>query len=182
MKRYCVTLTVEERAELETLLSRGKADVRRLKHALMLLKADAGAAGPCWPDTRVAEAVGSGTATVERLRKRFVKEGLERALSPYRTGGRLYAKALDGEGEARLIALACSAPPDGRGRWTLRLLASRMVDLAHVPHLSHETVRQALKKERPETAPSAHVVHPAPAVSRVRVPHGGCAGSVRAPA
>lgn len=146
MKRYRVTLTMDERGELEALLRRGKADVRRLKHAQMLLKADAGPAGPGWPDTRVAEAVGGGVATVERLRKRFVEEGLERALSPYRTGGRIYAKALDGEGEARLIALACSAPPEGRGRWTLRLLASRMVDLAHVPRLSHETVRQALKK------------------------------------
>jgi hypothetical protein len=112
----------------------------------------------------LAEAVGGGTATVERLRKRFVEDGLERALSPYRTGGRIYARALDGEGEAHLVALACSPPPDGRGRWTLRLVASRMVDLAHVPHLLHETVRRALKKERPETASAAHVVHPAPAV------------------
>ena len=135
MKKYRVTLLTAERAELEALLSRGKADVRRLKHAQMLLKADAAAGGPGWSDAQVAEAVGVGTATVERLRRRFVEEGLEQALSPYRRGGRAYPRTLDGAGEAHLVALACSTPPDGRARWTLRLLASRMVALEHAAAL-----------------------------------------------
>ncbi|MFE1599449.1 IS630 family transposase [Methylobacterium sp. ID0610] len=146
MKKYVVTLTAAERDELSGLVSRGKAEVRRLKHAQVLLKADASAAGPGWPDERIAAGVGVGTASVERVRRRFVEEGLERALSPYRKGQRLYARALDGEAEAHLIALACSSPPQGRARWTLRLLASRMVELQPVPGVSHETVRQTLKK------------------------------------
>uniref|UniRef100_UPI003891D9C8 helix-turn-helix domain-containing protein n=1 Tax=Methylobacterium oryzisoli TaxID=3385502 RepID=UPI003891D9C8 len=146
MKKYVVTLTAAERDELSGLVSRGKAEVRRLKHAQVLLKADASAAGPGWPDERIAEGVGVGTASVERVRRRFVEEGLERALSPYRKGQRLYARALDGEAEAHLIALACSPPPQGRARWTLRLLASRMVERQPVPGVSHETVRQTLKK------------------------------------
>jgi transposase len=146
MKKYVVTLTAAERDELSGLVSRGKSEVRRLKHAQVLLKADASDGGSGWPDERIAEGVGVGTASVERVRRRFVEEGLERALSPYRKGQRLYARALDGEAEAHLIALACSTPPQGRARWTLRLLASRMVELQHVPGVSHETVRQTLKK------------------------------------
>src|SRR5215207_8480341 len=148
MKRYRVTLTAAERDELAALLSRGKADVRRLKHAQVLLKADAAVGGPGWPDERIAGAVGVGLATVQRLRRRFVEEGLAAALSPYRGGKRVYATKLDGAQEAHLIALACSTPPEGQARWTLRLLAGRMVELEHVDTLSHETVRQTLKKTR----------------------------------
>ena len=146
MKKYRVTLTEAERAELSGLLSRGKADVRKLKHAQVLLKADAAEGGPAWTDERIAEAVDVGVATVERLRQRFVEEGLAAALSPYRGGKRMYEHKLDGVQEAHLIALACSAPPEGRGRWSLRLLASRMVELGHSDVLSHETVRRTLKK------------------------------------
>lgn len=145
-KRYRVTLDESERKELDQLLSRGKADVRRLKHAQILLKADESQDGPAWPDERVAEAVGCGTATVERLRRRFVEEGLELALSPYRTPQRAYRTKLDGEQEAKLIATACSVPPEGRARWTLRLLADKLVELKVVDSISHETVRQMLKK------------------------------------
>ena len=145
-KRYRVTLEACEREELEALLARGKADARRLTHARILLKADEGEGGPGWPDSRIAEAVECGTATVERVRKRFVEEGLELALSPYRTPRREYRPKLDGEQEARLITLACSAPPEGRARWTLRLLADVLVDLEVVDSVSHETVRQTLKK------------------------------------
>jgi transposase len=148
MKRYRVTLTAAERDELRRLLSRGKADVRRLKHAQVLLRADEAAGGPGWSDERIAEAVGVGVATVQRLRQRFVEEGLDAALSPYRVGQRLYQRKLDGAQEAHLVALACTAPPEGRGRWTLRLLARRMVELHHTDTLSHETVRQTLKKMR----------------------------------
>ena len=159
-KKYRVTLTPAERAELEGLLARGKADVRRLRHAQILLKTDQAEGGPAWPDTRIAEALEVGTTSVERVRQRFVEEGLAAALSPYRGGKRIYERKLDGEQEAHLVALACSAPPQGRGRWTLRLLARRMVELAHVDALSYETVRQTLKKERAQTASEADVVHP----------------------
>ena len=145
-KKYRVTLTAAEREELGQLLARGKADVRKLKHAQILLKADAAEGGPAWSDERIAEALDAGVATIERLRRRFVEEGLAAALSPYRGGKRIYDRKLDGEQEAHLIALACSAPPEGHGRWTLRLLARRMVELQHVDTLSHETVRQTLKK------------------------------------
>jgi transposase len=148
MKRYRVTLTGEEREELGRLLARGKADVRRLRHAQVLLKADEAAAGPGWADERIAEALEVGLATVQRLRRRFVEEGLAAALSPYRGGKRIYTTKLDGQQEAQLIALACSTPPEGQARWTLRLLAGRMVELEHVDTLSHETVRQTLKKTR----------------------------------
>jgi transposase len=178
MKKYRVTLTEAERGELRGLLSRGKADVRKLKHAQVLLKADAAAGGPGWPDERIAEAVGIGVATVERLRRRFVEEGLAAALSPYRGGKRVCARKLDGEQEAHLIALACSAPPEGRGRWTLRLLASRMVELRHVEALSHETVRRTLKKERAPAASAADVVHPTEALGGVRLPYGRRAGGL----
>jgi transposase len=148
MKKYRVTLAGEERAELGRLLARGKADVRRLKHAQVLLKADEAEAGPAWPDERIAEALEVGAATVQRLRQRFVVDGLKSALSPYRGGKRIYRTKLDGAREAHLIALTCSTPPNGRGRWTLRLLAERMVALEHVAALSHETVRRTLKKTR----------------------------------
>ena len=146
-KRYRVTLEAEEREQLRQLLAKGKADVRRLKHAQVLLAADESPGGPACRDEQIAGAVGVGRATVERVRRRFVEDGLESALSPYRTTpGRRYATKLDGEREAKLIAIACSAPPDGRARWTLSLLAGRMAELKHVDSVSRETVRQTLKK------------------------------------
>ena len=164
-KKYRVTLTTEERDELERLLARGKADVRKIKHAQVLLKADETDGAPGWPDERITEAFDAGITTVERVRRRFVEEGLASALSPYRGGKRIYTRKLDGAQEAHLIALACSAPPEGRARWTLRLLAQRMVELASVDTLSYETVRQTLKKERPQAAPEKDVVHPGQALS-----------------
>jgi transposase len=146
MKRYRVTLTGDEREELGRLLAHGKADVRKIKHAQVLLKADEATDGPSWSDERIAEALDVGLATVQRLRQRFVEEGLTAALSPYCGGKRLYTTKLDGAQEAHLIALACASPPEGHGRWSLRLLARRMVELEHVDTLSHETVRQTLKK------------------------------------
>ena len=180
-KKYRVTLTAEEREELDRLLSRGKADVRCLKHAQMLLKADEAEGGPGWSDERVADAFDAGVATIERLRQRFVEEGLQAARRTYRTGTRLYERKLDGAQEAHLIALACSAPPDERARWTLRLLAQRMVELAYVDTLSYETVRQTLKKERPPAAPKTDVVHSQQALGGVRLPHGRRAGGLPPP-
>ena len=147
-KKYHVTLTPEERAELERMVSAGKAAARKLAHARVLLKADEGEAGPGWGDEQIAEALDVGLSTVWRVRRRFVEEGTEAAVVP-KPGTRVYARKLDGAGEARLAKLACSAPPDGRKRWTLRLLADRMVVLGHAEDgLSYETVRRALKKTR----------------------------------
>ena len=144
-KKYVVTLTEEERRTLRRLLSSGKASARKLTHSRILLQADSGEDGVGWTDQRICEGLGVGLSTVERVRKRFVEEGFEAALVP-RKSGRQYRRKLDGDGEAHLIALACSQPLTGRGRWTLRLLAERMVALEYVDTLSHETVRGVLKK------------------------------------
>lgn len=146
MKRYIVTLTDEERAELEAILSGGKSSALKQAHARVLLKADASPGGPAWSDSKIAEAVDVGTATVERVRKRFVEQGLEAALVRKPQGRPSRLKTLDGRAEARLIALACSPPPDGRRAWTMQLLADRLVELEVVPAICDETVRRCLKK------------------------------------
>ena len=140
-KKYIVNLTADERQELETLISSGEAKVRKVTRAHILLKADEG-----WTDSAISEALDIGIATVGRVRKRFVYEGLD-AINR-RTSKRRYERKLDGDAEARLIALACSAPPEGRDRWTLRLLADKLVTLeaVDVDSVSHETVRRVLKK------------------------------------
>jgi len=145
MKKYIVTLTDDERKELGRMLASGEGAARKLTHARILLKADRSAAGPGWDDAEIAEALEVGTATIERVRKQFVEEGLEAALSRRRPR-REYQRKLDGDGEAHLIALACSQAPEGRKRWTLRLLADRRVALEYVKELSYETVRRVLKK------------------------------------
>ena len=144
-KKYHVMLTKEERTELERMVNTGKASARTLTHARILLKADESAEGPGWTDEAISEALDVGTATIERVRRRFVEAGLAAALHRHKPH-REYQRLVDGACEAHLIALACSAPPDGRERWTLRLLADRMVELGYVPAISHETVRQVLKK------------------------------------
>jgi len=144
-KKYIVTLTEEERRMLRELISRGKAAARKLMHARILLKADSRDGGPGWGDAAIAEGLDVGRATVERVRKRFVEEGLDAALQR-RKPDRQYKRRLDGDGEAHLIALACSEAPQGRARWTLRLLADRMVALEYVEALSKDTVRRVLKK------------------------------------
>src|SRR3954464_7229846 len=144
-KRYKVMLEPDERGELEKLISRGKGAARRLAHARILLHADQGEGRPGKTDAEIAEAVGVSVVTIERVRQRFVEEGLETALSP-RPPRRLYLRKLDGEAEARLIALACGPPPEGQARWTLRMLAERMVVLGHVETVSHETVRTTLQQ------------------------------------
>jgi hypothetical protein len=145
-KRYRVTLTEPERQELRRLISHGKADARKLAHARILLQADESAeGGPKCTDGEIADALETCTRTVERVRERFVEQGLEAALLP-RPSTRAYARKLDGRQEARLIALACAKPPAGKARWTLRLLADELVELEVVDAVSHETVRQTLKK------------------------------------
>lgn len=144
-KKYVVTLTEEERWNLQAMLSRGKAAARKLMHARILLKADASCGGPAWNDNQIAEGLEVGRATVERVRRKLVEEELMAALEP-RKPRREYPRKLDGDGEAHLIALACGQAPEGRSRWTLRLLADRVVALEQVDHLSYETVREVLKE------------------------------------
>lgn len=144
-KKYRVTLTDRERDELQIMISRGKANARKLAHARILLQADQSPGGPARQDEQVAGTLNLTTRTVERVRQRWVEEGLEAALLP-KPSRRLYARKLDGKQEAKLIALACSKPPTGKKRWTLRLLADRAVELEITDTLSHETVRQTLKK------------------------------------
>jgi transposase len=153
-KRYRVRLTETEREHLEVVVSKGKAAAYKIKHAHILLKVDA--SGPQWTDERVAEAFGCHRRTVANVRQRFVEQGLESALErkPRLTPGR--QPVCDGEAEAKLIALRCGPPPEGHGRWTLRLLADRAVQLEIVPTLCHETVRQVLKK-RLKAAPAEAV-------------------------
>lgn len=147
-KRYHVTLTPEERGELERMISAGKAAARKLTHARILLKADEAEGGPGWTDGQIAEALDVGLSTVWRVRQRFVEDGVDAAITP-KPSARVYIRKLDGAGEARLVKLACSAPPQGRNRWTLQLLADRMVVLGHADDgLSYETVRRVLKKTR----------------------------------
>jgi transposase len=146
-KRYRVTLTQPERQELQQLISRGKGDARKLAHARILLQTDEAEGGPRRTDEQVASALDASTRTVERVRQRFVEQGLDAALVPARSA-RVYERKLDGRQEARLIALACSEPPAGKRRWALRLLADRAVELEIADALSHETVRQTLKKTR----------------------------------
>ena len=146
-KKYVVTLTEEEREMLKAMLCRGKAPARKLMHARILLKANIAPGGPGWNDVAIAEGLDVGRATVERVRKQFVEDGFEAALERRKTR-RQYLRKLDGDGEAHLIALACSEAPEGRSRWTLRLLADQMVALEYVEEISYQTVRQTLKKTR----------------------------------
>ena len=139
-KKYIVTLTESERSALRAMISSGKGAARRLAHARILLKADLGL-----PDQAIAEAVEVSRPTVERVRRRFVEEGMEVALDPTRPE-KPRPRKVDGHLEAHLIALACSDPPKGAVRWTLRLLAAKAVELEYVDSLSYETTRQILKR------------------------------------
>jgi DNA-binding transcriptional ArsR family regulator len=144
-KKYPVILTQTEREHLRSLIAAGTAPARKLTHARILLKADQSPEGPGWVDEKVAEAVEASQPTLSRVRKHYFEEGLEAALNR-RPPNREYHRKLDGEQEARLIALACSEPPEGQARWSLRLLADRMVELDIVDDLSYQTVRRTLKK------------------------------------
>jgi transposase len=144
-KKYRVTLTEEERKNLDALTKKGKTAARSISRARILLHADASEQGPAWTDDKIQQALNVGLATIYRTRQAFVEDGLELALRP-RKANRDYQHKLSSEQEAHLIAMACSKPPAGFARWSLRLLARRFVDLSHVDHISPETVRQTLKK------------------------------------
>jgi transposase len=145
-KKYIVQLNEVQRKLLEGMISGGKESARNQMHARVLLKADQGASGPGWSDQQISEALSIGTATVERVRRRFVDAGLLDAVVRRSQPERPQLRKLDGEKEAHLIALCCSQHPMGKNRWSLRLLASKMVELEEVESVSHETIRQALKK------------------------------------
>jgi transposase len=143
--KHEVALSEEQRHALHQLISKGKAPARKLAHARVLLKIDRNAPGPRWTDEQVAEAFEMSRYTVIRIRERFATNGLDDALT-HRPHTQTRARALDGEQEAHLIALSCSPSPQGQARWTLRLLANRMVELGYVEQVSYETVRRTLKK------------------------------------
>jgi len=140
-KKYIVDLQEEERRVLRRIIRSGKHSARKIRWAHALLKADAG-----WKDEKIAEALDISLPTVQRIRQRFVEEGLEIALGARSHKPRPYLQRLDGEQEAKLIALACSKTPEGRRSWTLRLLAEKMVELQIVERVSYQTVRRVLKK------------------------------------
>lgn len=143
-KKYIVELTSEERKQLKGLIDKGKVAGYKIRHAQMLLKADQDKHGPGWTDEAIVESFVGHRTTVENLRKRFVLQGLDAALERQkRPSG--YGK-LDGEAEAHLIALACSEAPDGYEKWSLRLLADKLVQLGIVDSCSHMTVQRTLKK------------------------------------
>ena len=176
-KKYVVTLTDEERQGLETLVSQGRAAARKITRAWILLKADAAPGpGPGWSDEQIRTTFAVGLATIYRVRQTFVEEGLQAVLTR-RPKSRHRSRRLDGEQEAQLIALACSKPPPGRRRWTLRLLAGKLVELGHTERVCPETVRQTLKK-RAEAVAGEDVVHPAEGQRRVRVAHGRRSGDL----
>jgi transposase len=145
MVKYVVHLASEERAQLTELISKGRRAASVLTRGRILLKADAHDAGLHWTDPEMAEAVETSVSSVHRVRQAFVEEGLAAALERRKPTGRQY-RTLDGAQEARLIAVACSEPPEGRVHWTLQLLADRLVALHVVPSISAECVRTTLKK------------------------------------
>jgi len=144
--RYRVTLTKEERQELEALTHRGKTHARRFIHARALLLCDAGPDGPTWKVADAADALGVTSRTIEHLKERFVEDGLEAALERKSREKPPREIIFDGAFEARLIALACSDAPEGRRRWTVRLLADKAVELKFAESISHMTVQRVLKK------------------------------------
>lgn len=144
-KKAVVRLNEVERARLHTLIGRGSAPARTLTHARILLKANQGEGGPGWTDAAIATAVEVHPMSVARVRQQCVADGVDAALAR-KVPAREYVRKLDGEQEAHLLALTCSAPPEGQQRWTLRLLARQLVALDVVETVSHETVRQGLKQ------------------------------------
>ena len=143
--KFIVRMTAEERSSVEGLVSKGKSAAATLTHARILLKADRSDPEAGWLDERIAEALDVSLSTIYRVRQAFVEQGLGAALQRKRPTGRFYRK-LDGAAEAQLIALACSAPPAGRTRWTLQLLADKLVALEVVDSISDDTVQRTLKK------------------------------------
>jgi len=148
VKKYIVKLSEAERSHLQALINKGKSPAKRLLKARILLKADAGAHGEGWSDGRIVEALDTSMSMVTRVRQQFVEEGLEAVLSRKQRAAPAITPIFDGEKEARLTALACSTPPEGYARWTLRLLENKVVELGIVERASDNTIGRVLKKTR----------------------------------
>ena len=146
VKKYVVRLSTEERERLETLIRKGKSPARRLLKARILLKADVSEGRAGWSDSRIIRALDTSASMVYRVRQQLVEEGFEAVLSRKQRATPAIARIFDGEKEAKLIALACSQPPKGYARWSLRLLENKVVELAIVDHASDSTIGRVLKK------------------------------------
>src|SRR5258707_3135494 len=179
VKKYVVRLSGEEREQLEALIRKGKSSAQRLLKARILLKADVSEVGEGWSDSRIVKALDTSVSMVYRVRKQLVEEGFEAVLSRKQRATPAVARIFDGEKEAKLIALACSKPPKGRARWTLRLLEKKVVELQIVDRASDSTIGRALKKHSPAPSPAV-LGHPAEGQWRVRSRHGRCAGGLHA--
>jgi len=160
VKKYVVRLSVEEREQLDALIRKGKSSAQRLVKARILLKADVSEDGEGWSDSRIVEALETSATTVYRTRQQLVEEGLEAVLSRKKPSRPSVLPIFDGEKEAKLIALACSEPPKGRTRWTLRMLENKVVELDIVERASDSTIGRVLKKLT-QTAPQNTMGHPA---------------------
>src|SRR5215468_7527409 len=171
VKKYAVRLSAQEREQLQMLLRKGKGPARRLLKARILLKADVSEAGPGWSDSKIMAALDTSASMIYRVRKQLVEEGFEAV-----------PRIFDGEKEAKLIALACSKPPKGCARWTLRLLENKVVEIGIVDHASDSTIGRTLKKKPPQTASPTVLGHPAEGQQRLRSRDGGCAGRLHAAA
>ena len=174
MKKYRVDLTPQEREQLEAIRKKGRGAAYRRTHAEILLLADQSPGGPAWRDAHIAEAVGVHKCTVEKLRRRLVEQGFEAALERKKRETPPVEPKLTGDKEARVIALACSKAPEGRTRWTLSLLAEKLVELEVFDSISTASVATVLKK-RISASPEEVLVHPGGVKRRVCSPHGGCA-------
>jgi transposase len=146
MKKYLINLSQEERDTLTTTITSGHGPARMFTRARILLKADQGDHGPNWSDEKISDALDVTVQTIERIRKQFVEEGFDAVLSRRQYRQKVSRKKIDANVEAHLIALSCSEPPQGYVRWTLRLLADKIVELGYVESISHEAIRQNLKK------------------------------------
>lgn len=145
VKKYIVRLSQDEHKILNSLVNKGKVAAYKRKHAQILLKADIGKFGPGWTDLQISKAFDITTRTIESLRRQLIEKGLDGAINRAKGSGKNRTK-INGDQEARLVALTCSEPPDGQSRWSLRLLADKMIELNYIDEVSHETVRQTLKK------------------------------------
>jgi hypothetical protein len=173
MKKYVVRLSQQERKSLRCLIRSGKGAARTFTRAHILLKADVGQGGSGWNDQKISEAFDVTVQTVERVRKQLVEEGLEAVLRRHKYTQKVSRKKVDGDVEAHLIALSCGEAPEGYSRWSLRLLAGKMVELGYVESISHEAVRQTLKK-RVETVAAQAMVHCPSCQCGLCLRHGGC--------
>src|SRR5260221_1252632 len=179
VKKYVVRLSAEEREKLQILIWKRKNPTKRLLKARILLKADVSELGEGWSDSKIIEALETSASMVYRVRRQLVEEGFEAVLSRKQRATPAVPLIFDGEKEAKLIALACSKPPKGRARWSLRLLENKVVELNIVDHASDSTIGRTLKKHSPAPSPTA-VVHPAESQQRVRSRDGRRAGRLHA--